>query len=237
MKISGIYKIVNKVNGKYYVGSSKNIQNRCRSHFNYLRKNKHPNDYLQKSWNKHGENNFKYIVVEKCKLEDRLIIEQKYLHIAKQNKDKTYNLNFKSVGGPDFNEYSINKIRNSKLGNKNPMFGKHCQNFGKHLSDETKKRISESKKIIYSVKENNPFYGKHHSDETKLKMSNLKKGKYIGCNNPSYKNTTYNFINIKTNERFNGTSYEFKTKYKITPSQASYLTTGKKEKIGNWIIS
>ena len=40
-KISGIYKIINKVNGKYYVGSAKNIRGRWNGHKHLLNRNIH----------------------------------------------------------------------------------------------------------------------------------------------------------------------------------------------------
>ena len=50
----GIYKIVNKIDGKYYVGSSKHIYKRWRKHKSLLRHNKHLNDYLQNAFNLYG---------------------------------------------------------------------------------------------------------------------------------------------------------------------------------------
>lgn len=57
-KTPGIYKIVNIINNKCYIGSSVNVRKRCREHILRLRSNKHPNDYLQNSFIKYGENNF-----------------------------------------------------------------------------------------------------------------------------------------------------------------------------------
>ena len=61
---SGIYKITNTVNGKFYVGSSKNIKWRWYCHRHYLENNKHDNPKLQHSWNKHGKSNFTFEVIE-----------------------------------------------------------------------------------------------------------------------------------------------------------------------------
>ena len=61
-RISGIYKIVNKVNGKYYVGGSKNIHKRWLEHKGLLRRNIHDNGHLQNAWNKYGEATFDFIV-------------------------------------------------------------------------------------------------------------------------------------------------------------------------------
>ena len=58
----GIYKITNNINNKFYIGSSKNITKRFKEHKWRLKNNKHPNNKLQNSWNKYGEENFKFEV-------------------------------------------------------------------------------------------------------------------------------------------------------------------------------
>ena len=40
-KISGVYQIVNELNGHRYIGSSKNIQHRILTHRSSLRRNNH----------------------------------------------------------------------------------------------------------------------------------------------------------------------------------------------------
>jgi len=92
MKISGIYKIINKVNGKYYVGSSNDIKIRWARHKTLLNHNKHPNSYLQYSWNKYGESNFDFIIAEKIPNDNLLIVEQKYLDLCNNDKNISYNM-------------------------------------------------------------------------------------------------------------------------------------------------
>ena len=65
-RLCGIYKIENKINGKIYIGQSNNIYKRWYSHKNSLRRNVHDNDYLQNAWNKYGEENFEFSIVEIC---------------------------------------------------------------------------------------------------------------------------------------------------------------------------
>lgn len=65
--ISGIYKIINSINNKIYIGSSKNIKNRFRQHLFLLRHNKHFNSHLQSAYNKYGEASFVFEIIEECK--------------------------------------------------------------------------------------------------------------------------------------------------------------------------
>jgi group I intron endonuclease len=80
-KISGIYSIVNIINQKVYIGSSKDVLRRIRDHKRNLNSNKHTNTHLQNSWNKYKETNFIFSIIEKC-VNDRNVlmsIEQKYI--------------------------------------------------------------------------------------------------------------------------------------------------------------
>lgn len=79
----GIYKISNKVNNKFYIGSSEGIEKRWYQHKSYLKKNTHPNQKLQNSFNKHGEENFIFEVLEECEVERLIEREQYYIDILK----------------------------------------------------------------------------------------------------------------------------------------------------------
>lgn len=63
---SGIYKILNKITEKFYIGSAVNFKSRWTQHKGKLRSNTHPNKYLQASWDLHGEKAFEFIVLEYC---------------------------------------------------------------------------------------------------------------------------------------------------------------------------
>lgn len=65
---SGIYKIINSINNRFYIGCASNIRSRVSGHLYNLKRNIHPNIYLQRSWNKYGENAFKFEVVEFCEI-------------------------------------------------------------------------------------------------------------------------------------------------------------------------
>ena len=86
----GIYGIISESHGHIYIGSSDDILRRKKQHLSALRHNKHHCKYLQNSWNKYGENSFKFIVIEKMEIihEDvaiekirRFRYEQKYIDL------------------------------------------------------------------------------------------------------------------------------------------------------------
>ena len=65
LPLSGIYKITNNTNGKVYVGQSKNVFQRESEHFVALRHGNHPNEAMQKDWNK-SNRGFRFDVLELC---------------------------------------------------------------------------------------------------------------------------------------------------------------------------
>ncbi len=91
--LSGIYKITNVINNKVYIGSSKDIYRRWIQHKNKLNHNKHLNRHLQFAWNKYGEENFTFEIIELCDEESLLINEQKWYEYYNSGEDKYgYNL-------------------------------------------------------------------------------------------------------------------------------------------------
>lgn len=88
-KEGGIYKILNKVNGNCYIGSSKWMYYRTKGHLSALRHGIHANKHLQNSWNKHGENNFEFSVVEICDECELMEREQHYIDELMPEYNKT----------------------------------------------------------------------------------------------------------------------------------------------------
>lgn len=74
---SGIYKITCIENNKIYIGQSKNIKYRFGQHLLLLRKNTHFNRHLQFSFDKYGEDSFKFEVIEYCD-KDKLTERESY---------------------------------------------------------------------------------------------------------------------------------------------------------------
>lgn len=160
----GIYCIENLINGKKYIGKSRDIKDRFSFHRNNLKYNKHFNDHLQSSWNKYGENNFNFYILKECSIEQLDDKEKYYIKKLKTKFPNGYNFTDGGDGSNNPSDETRRKMSNSAK--------------GKVLSDETKKRLSENAKI-------NPNYGmknKNHSESSKKKMSKTKKGMFIGIN-------------------------------------------------------
>lgn len=77
--VCGVYKIINLVNNKIYIGSSCNLGQRLWCHRANLRHNKHHNPHLQNAWNKYGEENFDYCIIERCSEDKQYEREQFYI--------------------------------------------------------------------------------------------------------------------------------------------------------------
>ncbi len=93
MRFSGIYIIRNIVNGKCYIGSSKNCYTRKRKHFSELDRNNHRNSHLQRAHNKYGKDNFTFEVLYFCREEILLQQEQMLLDAFMPN---LYNISLKA---------------------------------------------------------------------------------------------------------------------------------------------
>lgn len=70
----GIYKIVNTVSNKAYVGQSLRVKKRVQEHFRLLRLGKHTNQHLQRSYDKHGKDAFVWELEVLC--EDSFDLDQ-----------------------------------------------------------------------------------------------------------------------------------------------------------------
>ena len=95
MKI-GIYKITNKINGKFYIGSSKDLVRRKKDHFRLLKKGVNHSILLQRAVNKYGLDNFVFEVLVECSEELLFTIEQKLVDELKPE----YNIAIENVAVP-----------------------------------------------------------------------------------------------------------------------------------------
>lgn len=76
---SGIYQIRNLVNNKIYIGSAEEFYRRKNyEHFYSLKRNKHVNRKLQRAYNKYGEQNFIFEIIEFVEDESKLLEHEQY---------------------------------------------------------------------------------------------------------------------------------------------------------------
>lgn len=87
----GVYQLVNRFNGKRYIGSSKEVEKRIVHHFNRLNAGKHINPYLQSAFNKQKDA-FLFTMLEFCTEEKLLECEQAWLDAWYDNQKDCYNL-------------------------------------------------------------------------------------------------------------------------------------------------
>lgn len=162
MKKSGIYCIENLINSKKYIGQSVNISNRWKHHKSELNSNIHFNDYLQKSWNKYGEDNFHFYVLEFCDVSKLDTLEVYYIDLYETlNRDKGYNLISGGSSNKTYSDETRAKISNSLKGHK--------------VSIESRIKISENHADVSGDK--NGMYGRHHSEEAKQRVSQANTGR------------------------------------------------------------
>jgi group I intron endonuclease len=72
----GIYRIVNRENGRIYIGSTINLKQRFYSHRKDLRAGRHHSGRLQNAFNKYGEQQFLFEPLILCAKSDLLMYEQ-----------------------------------------------------------------------------------------------------------------------------------------------------------------
>lgn len=163
MNKSGIYIIKSIIHpDRIYIGSAVNIALRWRSHRWYLAHNKHHCSKMQRHCNKYGIDDLMFSIIEECKKEQLLIIEQRYI-----DELSPYFNTCKVAGNTLGIKASIKTRRKLSITNKGNKGRK-----GMPLTEEHKKKISESMSGI-----NNPMFGKPSPKKGKKGYPNKNKGK------------------------------------------------------------
>lgn len=76
-----IYKIENKINNKFYIGSTIDFHARKKEHITQLNEKKHHSKKLQNAWNKYGQDNFEFIIMATVdNINNLRDIEQKFIN-------------------------------------------------------------------------------------------------------------------------------------------------------------
>lgn len=158
-KIAGVYVLKNIVNGKKYVGQSKNLYKRIDE---YIR-GWYTNPHFKYAVQHYGFEKFEIESITICDIDDLDYLETSLIKIYDtMNPEKGYN---KTSGG------NAQKIISEETRKKFSLInsGKNNPNFGKPRSEETKRKMSETQQ--------------QRTLETRIKLSNSQKKKpLIGIN-------------------------------------------------------
>ena len=188
----GIYQIINKVTGKFYVGRSTNVYDRMKRHKRALKRDTHRRKNgkrtpLQRAWNKYGEDAFIFQPIDFFETEE----EQK---LAEKEVIDTF-------------------WESGLLYNKSPSTGGGGATKGKKLgprSEETKRKISKSLEGRSATEEHKQniskgLQGRTFSDEHRQNVSKSLRERPIvicpHCGREGRLNMTrYHFDNCKHRE-------------------------------------
>jgi len=171
--MQGIYRILNLVNDKWYIGSASDIGKRWKDHKRDLRNNRN-SPHLQSAFNKYGAKNFILEILEEVKgdRQNAFDKEQEYLN-EWMPTGQLYNIAHGANGGHTLPEgwthpeESRAKIRKGHMGI--PLSAEHKVTLskvhtGKKLTTEHKKNISIA------------LTGREVSEETRAKLSKVNMG-------------------------------------------------------------
>ena len=138
----GIYAIVNKITGDMYIGQTKvSFETRWQHHVADLKANRHANDYLQKAWNKYGEEAFEFKTIHIC---DELDILND-LEIYYIKKYDTFNNGYNLTSGGDSFDGEISEETRLKMIHQ-------CKIAARNNSDYTENQIAKVKELLVDEK-------------------------------------------------------------------------------------
>ena len=165
---SGIYKIANTVNGKFYIGSSVSVRKRLFAHFKELRRNIHHGKYIQHAYNKYGEEAFVCSVVLHCEKWELYRYEQALIDTLKP-------------------QYNMSPTAGTCLGTKHTEESRRNMSIahqGQVVTPEARAKMSKTRRGMkqtpeWVAKRALAHIGKKISDESKAKMSAAKIGKML----------------------------------------------------------
>jgi group I intron endonuclease len=175
---TGVYCLINLINGNFYIGSSSNLAVRMRNYLNttFLNNKKNKNMPIVQALLKYRQDQFAALIVEYVDVKNLTVRETYYI---------THLLPY----------YNILKQGYSSIGYK------HTEATKQMLSELAKNRIHSNKtKALISnalVGENNPFYNKNHSLDSKLRMIEAKSAYPVYIYN-SFKELLVIFPSVRT---------------------------------------
>ncbi len=203
-KLSGIYCIENIINGMRYIGKTVDLINRFCGHRSELNKNKHPNSYLQNAWNKYGEENFRFYVLEYAEREKLADLEKLYISLYKTNNRKYgYNLTDGGEGtlGLIFTEEHRRKLSEKRKGRKASEETKNKMK-GRKKTDEERRKLSLANKGKKISPELSPIFRDYKLGKKRTDI--VPSSKFLGVSKPKKDNQWLAHIYIDYKQTYLG---------------------------------
>ena len=172
-----IYKITNTVNGKMYIGETaeKNPQIRWRGHKYAIREGKGC-PLLRTAFQKYGEENFTFEVIQECTKEERFIIEEQKIKEFNTLVPNGYNATIGGIGGGFKGKKHSEETKKKMAKTTSEKYAALSPERKEELRQKMKNRPKKEEKRImteeYRQKMRNIKLGKKLSEETRAKISN-----------------------------------------------------------------
>jgi group I intron endonuclease len=160
----GVYKITNGCNLKCYIGSSKYLPYRWYRHKTELRKNNHCNQHLQRAWDKYGEENFYFTILQECEEE---VLADCESHWMQQYDSLNNGYNLISADRHTVSKETSKKISKGLVGNKNALGFKHTNESKLKISLAGTGKVQSKETIAKRIKK---LKGKIRTEEQKNNM-------------------------------------------------------------------
>lgn len=158
----GVYKITNLSSGRFYIGSAQDIYKRRHRHFRALRAGTHHNIFLQRVYNKYGEEDFKVQYIRTDSVEEARKREQKFLNKHCGNPS-FMNIGRDACGGDNLTSHPKRK----------KIVAKMTKSIRKRMASMSKEERVEA---FGRSGEQNGMYGKTHTEKTRKKLSEVHSG-------------------------------------------------------------
>lgn len=209
--LCGIYLIRCESNRGEYIGSSKNIVNRCNDHLKWLQNNwyavgsikRDHKPYMQNSFNKYGASSFTYHIVETCDISNLLSRETYYI----QTRNPTFNTVQEASRPPTHNELSPEQQQRKY---NNFIVTKTKNNTFKRSPESVQKTVETKRKSGFFEQYNPERYCRMVETKRKNGTLNAPRLRLRGRKNPMHAIFMKKFMKEQISRMI---PEEFKTKY------------------------
>lgn len=173
LPVCGVYKIENLINGKIYIGKSINVGRRWYEHKKELNEGNHINKHLQSSWNKYGEDCFRFELLEDGLTETQALEREEYYIRYYETTNTLFGYNMTDGGQSGvLSKESREKLSRQRIGKYNSLTENdirkikmlaYCYMDAKEIADIFNVNLKTIRNILYGetysyiLEELNPY--------------------------------------------------------------------------------